>query len=102
VPIFFIPVLSWIFLVLLLISNNGCLLSYSLCLFAVDSDSADPSYSVQSLQLSLSANVLSIGSILTLPLMTDDEILALVLHDLGPAQCALHALNLHLHETQVS
>jgi len=84
------------------LDNNGCLLSDSLCLFADDSDSVDPSYSVQSLQLSLSADAISIGSILTLPLMTDDEILALVLHDLGPAQCALHALDLHLHEMQVS
>jgi len=84
------------------LDDNGCLLSDSLCLFADDSDSVNPSYLVQSLQSSLSADVISIGSIPTSPLMTDDEILALVLHDLGPAQRALHALNLHLHETQVS
>jgi len=83
-------------------TNAGCLLSDSLCFFANDSDSADPSYSVQSLQLSLSAYVISIGSLPTLLLMTNDEILALVLHDLGPAQHALHALDLHLHEMQVS
>jgi len=85
-----------------LIDNNKCLLSDFLCLFAVDSDSADSSYLVQSLQSSLSADILSIGSIPTLPLMNDDEILALVLHDLGPAQCVLHTLDLHLYETQVS
>jgi len=84
------------------LNDNGCLLSDSLCLFADDSDSVNPLYSVQSLQSSLSADVISIGSIPTSPLMTDDEILALVLHDLGPAQRALHALDLHLHETQVS
>jgi len=84
------------------LNHSGCILSDSLCLFAVDPVSADPSYSVQSLQLSLSANLLSIGSLLTLPLTTDDELLALVLHDLSPAQRALHAPDLRLHEMQVS
>jgi len=84
------------------LNNNGCSLSDSLCLFDVNSNSADLSYLVQYLQSSLSANVISIGSILTSPLMTDNECLALVLHNLGPVQCALHALDLHLHETQIS
>ncbi len=83
-----------------LIDINECSLSDSLCLFATSS--ADSSYAVHSLQSSLSADTLSIGSIPTSPLISDDEILALVLHDLGPAQCVLHALDLHLDETQVS
>jgi len=71
-------------------------------LYLFAANSTDYSYLVNSLQSSLSADVLSIGSLPTSPLMSDDELLALVLHDLGPAQHVLHALDLHLHETQVS
>jgi len=59
-------------------------LSDPLCL--LDINTADSLLAIHSLQLSLYADTVSIGSIPVSPLLSDDEILALVLHDLGPAQ----------------
>jgi len=52
-----------------------------------------------SLQSSLSADLVQIDTIPDLPLISDDELLALTLHDISPAHWALHALDLHLCET---
>jgi len=52
-----------------------------------------------SLQSSLSADLVQIDTIPDSPLISDDELLALTLHDISPAHRALHALDLHLCET---
>ena len=52
-----------------------------------------------SLQSLLSADLVQIDSLPDLPMVSDDELLALALADISPAHQALHALDLHLFET---
>jgi len=67
----------------------------SLSLFDVDMNCS-------ALQSALSADSVQIDLLPESPLLTDDELLALSINELTPAQRALHALDLHLSETKIS
>jgi len=55
-----------------------------------------------SLQSPPSADLISTGSLTNSPIWTDDELLLLVHHDLGPLHHAFHALELQIHVTKSS
>jgi len=55
-----------------------------------------------SFQSSLSADLVQINLFPDSPMLRDDELLTLTASDIHPAHQALHALDLHLHQTQSS
>ncbi len=62
----------------------------------------DVDMNCSALQSALSADLVQIDPLPELPLLTDDELLALSIKEISLAQRALHALDLHLYETKIS
>jgi len=58
--------------------------------------------SFMSFQSSLSADLVQVDLFPDSPMLSNDELLALTASDIHPAHQALHALDLHLHQTQSS